>query len=236
MESDQQEPTPDLITECVQKFWDEHRRPMLLSSLGTALSAPTMHEVKTAAGNLANYVRTRLSGSVSVVQHSMSPSIIAALPSSEAHVTQDWDHLLSSPDRHIAASRRRFDRVFWTAFRKPLPDSSVRYLSIDNPLRFTDIAPGSAPPPGSVEIPRAYIPGDEAMDPDVAGHIDNWLRDNDLDETRFLYAPQPPPHRVERRLPTDDLFGRLIVALNADELDTVTMPTAIAAKLRRTPI
>ena len=235
MDSGEQEDTPCPIAECVQKYWNQHRRPMLLSALGTAVDEQTTHEVKSVAGNLANYIRTRLSGSVSVVQHSTNPTIVGAVPSSEAHFTEDWNHLLTRPDRHTGTSRKRFNPVFWTAFRKPLPDSSARYISSDNPLRFVDVPPGSAPP-GSLEVPRAYIRSDETTDSEVAERIAEWLRDHDLDETRFLCEPRPPQHRPERPLPTDDLLGRLINALDSDELDKVAMPLAVVAKLRRTPV
>ena len=235
MDSGEQEKSPSPIAECVQKYWNQHHRPMLLSALGTSVEPQAMREVKNVAGNLATYIRTRLSGSVSVVQHSANPTIVGAVPSSEAHFTQDWDDLLARPDRDINISRKRFNRVFWTAFRKPLPDSSTRYLSSDDPIRFADVPPGIAPP-GSLEIPRAYIPGDEATDSDVAARIAEWLRDQDLDETRFLYVPRPPQHRPERPLPADDLLGRLITAFDPDELDKVTMPIALVAKLRRTPV
>lgn len=235
MDSGEQEDNPSPIAECVQEYWNQHGRPMLLSALGTSVDPQVMREVKYVAGNLANYIRTRLSGSVSVVQHSTNPTIIGAVPSSEAHFTQDWDDILARPDRDIDTSRKRYNRVFWTAFRKPLPDSSARYLSSDDPIRFADVPPGTAPP-RSLEIPRAYIPGDEATDSDVAQCIAQWLCDHDLDETRFLYVPRPPQHRSERPLPTDDLLGRLITALDPDELDNVTMPIALVAKLRRTPV
>ncbi|MDE0039854.1 MAG: hypothetical protein OXU77_20195 [Gammaproteobacteria bacterium] len=235
MDSGEEEESPSSIAECVQKHWNQHRRPMLLSALGTSVDQQTMREVKNHARNLATYIRTRLSGSVSVVQHSTNPTIIGAVPSSEAHFTQDWDYLLARPDRDIDTPGKRFNRAFWTAFRKPLPDTSTRYLSSDDPIRFADVPPGSAPP-RSLEIPRAYIPGDEATDSDVAERIAEWLRDNDLDETRYLYLPRPPQHRSERPLPTEDLLGRLITALDADELDKVTMPIALVAKLRRTPV
>lgn len=235
MDSGEQEENPSSIAGCVQEHWNQHRRPMLLSALGTSVDEQTMREVKNVARNLATYIRTRLSGSVSVVQHSANPTIIGAVPSSEAHFTQDWDRLLVRPDRDIDTPEKRFNGAFWTAFRKPLPDSSARYLSSDDPIRFADVPPGSAPP-GSLEIPRAYIPGDEATDSDVVARISEWLRKHDLDETRFLYVPPPPQHRPERPLPTDDLLGRLITALDPDELDQITMPTALVAKLRRTPV
>ena len=235
MDSGQQKEGPNPIAECVQKYWNQHGRPMLLSALGTSVDPQTMREVKNVAGNLATYIRTRLSGSVSVVQHSTNPTIIGAVPSSEAHLTHDWDRLLARPDRDIDTSRKRFNRVFWTAFRKPLPVSTARYVSTDDPIRFADVPPGSAPP-GSLEIPRVYIPGDEATDGDVAERIAEWLRENDLDETLFLYVPRSPQHRSKRPLPADDLFGRLITALDPAELDKVTMPIALVAKLRRTPI
>ena len=235
MDSGEEEESPSSIAECVQKHWNQHRRPMLLSALGTSVDQQTMREVKNLARNLATYIRTRLNGSVSVVQHSTNPTIIGAVPSSEANLTQDWDHLLARPDRDIDTPDKRFNRAFWTAFRKPLPDSSARYLSSDDPVRFADVPPASAPP-GSLEIPRAYIPGDDATDSEVAERISVWLREHDLDETRFLYAPRPPQHRSERPLPTDDLLGRLITALDPDELDKVTMPIALVAKLRRTPV
>ena len=235
MDSGEPQNTTNLVAECVQNFWNQQRRPMLLSSLGTALDAQTMREVRHVSGNLATYIRMQLPGSVSVVKHSTNPTIIAAIPSSEAHFTQDWDHLLARPPSDIDKRAKRFNRVFWTAFRKPLDDSSARFLSCDGPIRFVDVPPGTAPP-GSLEIPQAYIPGDAATDSDVAQRIADWLGCNNLEETPFLYTPRSPRQETAQPLPADDLFGRLILAFEPDELDNVAMPIALVAKLRRTPV
>ena len=44
MDSGEQEDTPNPIAECVQTYWNQHRRPMLLSALGTAVDEQTTHE------------------------------------------------------------------------------------------------------------------------------------------------------------------------------------------------
>ena len=97
MDSGQQENSSNPIVECIQKHWDQHRRPMLLSALGTSVQPQTMREVKNVAGNLATFIRTRLSGSVLVVQHSTNPTIVGAVPSSEATLHARLGRPLGSP-------------------------------------------------------------------------------------------------------------------------------------------
>ena len=59
--------------------------------------------------------------------------------------------------------------------------------------------------------------------------IRSWLFTKGLDEIPFL-ANGESRHK---QLPSDGLFGRLIVALTSEELKRVSIPLDIVSKLRR---
>lgn len=204
---------------------------MLLSSVGTVVGRSVAQEARSKAGSLRAYIQTYLTDRVVVIVHSKNPTVVAAVPQPQSGVNQDWDDLLASGTREPGFSAKRFNRAFWTAFRTPLDESDARYLTVVSPIRFADLPPGQGPA-GAVEIPRTYILGDQASDSDVAKCVAQWLQDHDLDEGTFTHLADE--RRVKQpTLPADDLLGRIVLALDPEELDQITIPVALVAKLRR---
>ena len=235
VESQVNETGGDEIVRCVNAFWDENRRPMLLSSVGTTVGQRVAQEARTRAGSLRAYIRTYLNDRLAVIVHSKNATIVAAVPQSQVSVSQDWDALLAAGTRESRSAARRFNGAFWAAFRKPLDESSARYLTVESPIRFTDLPPGQGPT-GAVEIARTYILGDDASDANVAERVRQWLQDHNLEESRFIHVPEERGAKRQRTLPADDLLGRLVLALDPEELDQITMSVALVAKLRREAI
>ena len=102
-------------------------------------------------------------------------------------------------------------------------------MSLVPPLRFVDAYPEDRPEGDSyAEIEWEYIDSD--VEPsEVQQNVDDWLEANGLDAMPFLAASKSSGGRSS----SDDLLGRLLAALDADDQKRVSLPLDIVAKLRR---
>ena len=218
------------IVELVREFWEEHRIPLLLSRLGNQENGRIAEMAKKKAGNLRTYLRRELAGKVQVIQHSAKFPVIGAIPAgAEIPENTDFDTLLEKTHRRLEAEATpRYHPAFWAAFRKPLDETSRRYMSVQSPPRFQDASPEDRPD-GFVEITREYIVGLDVEEREVHQKIQNWLAANGLDPKSFLSKSKA----IATHLPSDDLLGRLLLALEPDELKRISMPLDVILKLRR---
>ena len=230
MDSDWQ--LPDRIVELVGQCWQEKHSPMLLSALGT-IDRQIAPEARRQSGGLRAYIEASLDDRVRVVQHGTKPTVIGAVPrNQETDDVGDWDALLdelvgAQAERRLAD--RRFHRAFWAAFRQPLDESRERCVAMDGPVRFSD-EPTGHQPYHTIEVQRELIVGQEASISDVHQSIGTWLTANNLEPTRFLETARSDT------LPSNDVLGKLILALSLEELDQISIPMPIVAKLRRQPV
>jgi len=132
---------------------------------------------------------------------------------------------------HMAVGTRRFVSGFWNAFRVPLEDGRTRFVGLKTPIRFQDLGSEEPPPRDFKEIRPDDILGLDGSIEQIRKKISEWLERNKLSETEFLVKSR----REDARLPADDLLGRLIVALEPDELRRMSIPMDIVGKLRRKP-
>ena len=220
------------IVELVHRCWDEHHIPLLLSRLGGERNGDIARQAKEQAGSLGAYLRKRLADHVRVVQHSIRPTVIGAIPSDVvAGESGDFDTLLEQTRGHAMQTAQRFRPAFWAGFRKPLPESSRRYMSVQAPVHFRDVL-GDDRPDGFIEVQREYVVGPDTETTEVQHKIEAWLADNGLEPTPFLMTR--PAETAQ--LPSHDLLGRLLVALDHDDLKRLSMPLDIVNKLRRHPL
>ncbi|MDE0452791.1 MAG: hypothetical protein OXI90_13635 [Gammaproteobacteria bacterium] len=204
---------------------------MLLSVLGT-IDRQIAATAKEQSGGLRAYIENCLGDELRLVQHTERPAVIAAVPrNEETDSISDWDRLL---DEMVArpTDRRpvnwRYHRSFWAAFRQPLDKAKVRYVAINGPIRFSDELPESQPA-DTLEVPSELIVGLEAPVQDVHQNINAWLENNGLGHEQFL-------DKSDTLLPSNDVLGKLILTLNAEELSQISIPMHIVAKLRRQPV
>ena len=215
----------DLVREC----WEEHRMPLLLSRLGSGDDGRIGRLAKQEAGSLGAYLRHQLAVRVRVIHHSANPTVAGAIPAdAEIPENADFNMLLDQTRGRAVEATPRYHPALWSAFRKPLDESSRRYMSIQPPPRFQDASPEDRPD-GFVEITRKYIVGPDVEEKEVHQRIQDWLAANGLDSESFLLRSKA----TVVRLPSDDLLGRLLLALEPDQLKRISMPLDVVLKLRR---
>ena len=222
------------IADLVQEHWETHSTPLLLSQLGSRIPREDAAVIKNESENLAAYLRDRLADRVEVIQSGQNPTIIAAIPANVGKDSNiDVDTMLLGTSR-LGTSRRlvfpRFHPAFWAAFVKEPTPQTRRYVSVGPPPRFQELSDDTTPSDtDATEVASEYIVGDDDDVAAVHSSIKRWLIANSLDESLFL------ADRESRRkqLPSDDLLGRLIVALTSEELKRMSIPLDIVSKLRR---
>lgn len=219
------------IVELVQGSWDDGNRPLLLSRLGG--EGDIAARAKDEEGSLAAYLHRRLADRVKVVQHSMKPSVIAAVPV-DVGVDSDGgvDALLDKTHGRTTDTGRRFlHPALWAAFRAPLDETNERYVKLDDPIRFKDVAPENRPI-DQVEINRKYVADPNATPSQIYENIARWAAEKDLNLDVFSSGKSAGGES----LPTDDLLGRFLLALDTDDLEKISMPLDVVKKLRRKSI
>ena len=230
------DPSDDLdsqISKLVCEYWEEHHMPLLLSRLGGQDDGNIGRLVKQRAPSLAAYLRTQIGGYVRVVQHSTRHQIIGAIPADvEVDATDESiDALLNRTQDPTEKTVPRFHPAFWTAFRKPLETPKRRYISLQAPIRFQDVPPEDLPD-GFIEIEPQYIVDQEPDPVLILQKAQSWLSDHALEEAPFLWQSRTK----STHLPSTDLLGRLLHALEPEELRRISMPLDIVHKLKREPL
>ena len=223
--------TQDLIQETVRSvedFWNEHERPLLLSALGSLEGRRISQNAKLHAGGLRPFLETFIGDRLLVVQHSRNRTIVGVVPIDErTQEIEDWDPLLEKTS--AKPSLLRLHPAFWAAFSKPIDGSLERYLQISDSVRFIDVRSDDAPQDG-IHIERQHIAGPEARPEEIYENAMQWITKNKLDVSNFLHKPSSTGGN---RLPSNDLLGRLILALDSQELQRTSIPMDVVAKLRR---
>ena len=221
----------DRIVHEVDRHWNDHGIPLLLSQLGNRDSGDIARRAREEAGGLAAYLRSRLSDRVRVVQHSSKPVVVGAIP---AYVDEDsvtsFDALLSRTQSGSSKAAPRFHPAFWSAFRKPLEETKRRYIGIRAPLHFVDTTPDERPE-DVIEVEREHIVGPGAEIADVVRQAQAWLTANKNYVEPALFLSQERSGTAH--LPADDLLGRLLLALDPEDLKRISLPLDIVSKLRR---
>ena len=100
-------------------------------------------------------------------------------------------------------------------------------MNIQPPLYFRDESP-EVHPTGFVEIERDYIADSDADDATVQQKINDWLAEKEIDPSIF----GRDTNKKSACLPADDLLGRLLFALEPEELKRMSIPLDIVKKLR----
>lgn len=218
------------IVDIVQEHWRECGTPLLLSQLGSRISREDTEGIKHEHGNLVTYLRSRLADHLYVLQSGKNPAIIAAMPADAKEDTIADDTMLSGTLRRPETAFPRYHPAFWTAFVKELYPQTRRYVSIGPPPRFQELSDDTMPSDAdATEVASEYVVGTDEDIAAVHSSIRRWLGANRLDESHFLVEAESQ----HKQLPSDDLLGKLILALTPDDLKRMSIPMDIVSKLRR---
>lgn len=224
---DEQRQLDQQIVDLVEGSWKEENRPLLLSQLGNHENGRIGRYVKEQESSLRAYLRSQLSERVRVIQHSIVSSVVGVVPV-DADISEDRiDEILDLTRTKPGRSTWQYHAALWTAFRIPLDSSKRRYISIHPPIHFDDTS-SEEQSPDYIEIKQEDIVGPDAEGATVNQKIGDWLAEHGLDPTPFYRENRA---RSER-LPSDDLLGRLLFALEPEDLERISIPLDIIKKLR----
>lgn len=219
------------LAELVDEHWRERNEPLLLSQLGAADQGEVGRLAKAHSNNLAAFVEHHAADRIRIVRGHANPLVLAAMPTNVVEDVQ-VDDLLQRARERAATGSPRYHPAFWAAFRVPLNECDRRFVSNRRPIRFED-RPANAEdyPAGWVEVERQYI-ADAACDVNgVQRLIADWLSATELDPGKYLADTS-----AAFGLPSNDLLGRLLVALDAEDLEQMTIPLNVIKKLRQQAI
>lgn len=168
-------------------------------------------------------------GRVQVIQHSANPTITGVVPAGVAPDTdEETDALLEKTRQHPPATTPRFHPAFWAAFRKPLDESSRRYISVGTPIQFQESS-GKNPPDGFLEVTQNYISNSTMNDDQTLRNAEKWLEENQLQRNVYLINSESKYDFGHPR----NLLDRLLFSLEPKELSRISMPLDIILKLRK---
>ena len=221
----------DRLVDLVREWWEDRNKPLLLSQLGAHDDGKLAATARQEAGGLAAYIRSRLAERVRVIQHDEMPVLVGAVPADAGIDEYGGANALLERTRSQISGTTRLQPALWAAFRKPLDESRARYVSHRAPVHFEDVPLGEPPLGEFTEVERSYIV-DTAEASQVQGKIEDWLAANNLDSTAFRASKG----HESKSLPANDLLGRILVALDPDQLRRITMPLDVVDKLRRQPL
>lgn len=218
------------VERLVQKHWSEHGTPLLLSALGNHEEGAISRQIKLEFGSLRSFLDEVLSNPIRVVEHSSQHAIVGVVPrNKETDSIEHWDPILEKT--RSDAVRPRLHPALWAAFRKPLSQDKARYVFLDNGVRFSDV-PLEQHQAGGIKVPRELILGIHASVEEMYAGVQEWIKANNLDIEQFSLSATA---QDARKLPSKDLLGALIDALDAEDLRKFSMPMDVVAKLRRRP-
>ena len=216
------------IVQLVEAHWTEHKKPLLLSDLGSLENGAIGKVAKETSGSLKAYLQDHLSDRVTVVQHSSKLAVIGALPAG-AEIDEDLsiDDLFFVSQKQTVQSVARYHPAVWAAFRKPLANDKLRYVSRDGVLHFVDVTTESAPE-GFVKLDGELIDAGDGDPRLIESRILQWIDQNGLDVTRFLLKRTASGSKF----PSNDLLSEVLTSLEVEDLRRISMPLDIVQKLR----
>ena len=221
----------DHVVARVREHWRERKVPMLLSTLGSLDSGEVSSAAKRYGKGLRAFLEAAGGDRLMIVEHSERTAVIGVVPrEEETEAVANWDSGLEALVGRIGETRReRLHPALWAAFKKPLRDGMERYVHHEGSVGFRDVEALSGSHDG-VRLDRCFIVGLEASPEEVYGKAVAWLKENELEVSMFRGGAVA---EGAAKLPSNDLLGKLIVALGPRDLEKISMSMDVVAKLRR---
>ncbi|WP_155898600.1 hypothetical protein [Aurantimonas coralicida] len=234
----------EYIKEACRNHWHEHHYALLLTQLGTQISAELK---KFAPKGVKNFIETELVDELDVVPDLNATGKFGVVPK-DAELPGDRAELFRPPVRRYANIGAKQDstkhiiyhRGLWKAFRDPLALGFHRYWNKDKPESYQDSTTGDATDPRLIKIPQDLIGSDSVMDgtpkPDVLRErIRKFIMSRNEDESDFIDRVFDENERRVARTTNASLenisIGDAINRLSRSDQARIMIPLDIVAEL-----
>lgn len=108
------------IAEVVERYWDDNRRPVLLSALGGLLGQPAKEEIASSGTTLGQYIRRNLSDTVRLLRLSSHGGGAVPLDKTKELSVENLESLVPPPSQRldlVKTKSPRFHTPLWNLFR-----------------------------------------------------------------------------------------------------------------------
>lgn len=217
------------IIRLVHERWEHRRLPLLLSQLGVQGGTELTEATKRVGMTVKQYVKTRLSDDIQVIQDPTRTQLVAAVPKSvDVESEGGVERLLERTRRPSTSTIPRYNAAFWAAFRTPLAKEKRRYVTDQEPIEFRDIT--ASEEHFGQEIDREFILEGDSEPSQVARRIRNWVDRYGVDSV--IYERKSSPRKDHNSDPKS-LLDQMLDCLEPGELQRVTMPLDVILKLKK---
>lgn len=172
--------THEVVAEAALPVLEQHPEGLLLSRLGQDIKR-AIGDFRAALGSkrLGDILREQIGSRVLFSGHGPEMRVLLR-PAEQANDDQSIIH---------------FEPRFWAAFAKPIrPPGARRWIQIEHPFQFDDVANSDPPPSGTIEVQSSYIPS-VAIDRGqrakiIIENIKAWCKANSQDQEQFRSRPR----------------------------------------------
>ncbi len=211
----------DFVLATTLEHYAKTGRPLLLSTLGyIATQNGYVIENELKGIKLTPFIKDNLSNELDVVQPGTSALVFAVVPKGEAPNVIEPAIKAGS----VRYPLRDVTRSLQAAFLRPIPHGFTRYILPSPKVSYVDVKLGESGPSGAIWLDPQYLPegarhgeGDHLLE-----CILRWARAHGVEN---IYTRDTPP------IPGQSLLAQLIAGLTHEELQRVTLPLDVVAKL-----
>lgn len=216
------------IEKVVRKYWENSRKPLLLSALGMKIRMDNVAPNEMIRGKLRQLVEK--SPALRIVKHSAQDQKIGVIPADIA-LPENPDELFES------VSTSSFPRIlpeFWRAFYSPL--AGRRFVVIGDDEKISVVDSISEPAAATFfeirqeDLVAADTPQSERAQATVTA-IKKWVANKNLKLNAFSFENRKPPE--SRRLTSEATvdLARAIEALSDSDLSKISVPLDVVKKM-----
>jgi len=215
------------VVQEVSRHWLLKGEPILLAKLGqAAASRGFILQTELQGLKLSQFIQQELSEELEVLSPDDSGTVLRIKPKNPPAV-----EITATPDPDVL-SLGALNRALVAAFSHAVPDGVERWIKVQSPVHYTDIATTDDKPKGYVQIDRAHlVTPDRGIDAFQEAHvlrrISDWTRELGMDLQMFVHKA-PNQERGEKTL-----LSLLMESLTESELKRISLPLDIVGKLMR---
>lgn len=219
------------ILNLTYEYWSSTSKALLLASLGQQLTKRGYNLRTDLRGQkLVPFLQIELKDQVTVLTSPFDSLVRGIVPKGE-DIGADIRSLFT-PNTERGSARINFDKRVWIAFSNPIPENHVRVLQFEPEINFEDLPAEMAKDKEHMVVPRELVippaaKPSQVRNAELQQNIRSWLKDHGIGIEKVVAKAT-----IEASARgTDSLLSAILAALDRKDLERVSLPLDIVAKL-----